>query len=346
MRRILLSGVLAATMFSAPAYAGSSVDVDVGNGTVVKLATGRPLKIAFFSEGTNNSAMTASIEGARAAARELGWTIDVFDGRFDSVNQANQIANALNRDYDAFIVKPLEGNVMCEPASIEAPKRNILTVVAVLPICGRSGKEGEEQWTPGTLSYIGGTQSPNAFLEVLNKVAQLAPGPQKVGILTGNNLNPITLNFDTALERFLANHPEWTVAAKARTDWSTPVAQAKAEVMVQANPDITLYFAHYSNMTRGIVAVLKEKGLMGKVKVFDAGGTAWAAHAVENGEIAFTTALYLASNARAAVYAIAAAQKGELVPHLIQNEGKPITTVTLVQFYDKSNIAQYHAEAD
>ncbi len=346
MRNLLRAGLVATTLFAAPAFAADTVDVDVGGGQVVRLAAHRPLKLAFFSEGSNNSAMTASIEGAKAAAKQLGWTIDVFDGRFDAVNQANQIENALNRDYDAFVVKPLEGNVMCAPSSVEAARRNILSVVAILPICGRSGKEGEAQWSPGTLAYIGGTQTPDAFVEVLSRVAQLAPGPQRIGVLTGNNLNPITLNFDVALSRFLAAHPEWSLAAKARTDWSIPVAQAKAEVMVQANPEITLYFAQYSNMTRGIVTVLKAKGLMGKVHVFDAGGTAWAARAVRDGEIDFTTALYLASDAKAAVYAIAAAQRGEAVPRVIHNEGKPITRGTLVQFYDKTNIEQYVAEAE
>jgi len=116
--------------------------------------------------------------------------------------------------------------------------------------------------------------------------------------------------------------------------------------MVQANPDITLYFGQYSNMTREIVNVLKANGLMGKVRVFDAGGTAWPARAVRDGDIDFTTALYLASDAKAAVYAIAAAQKGEAVPRAIQNEGKPITRGTLVQFYDKTNIQQYVPEAE
>jgi len=138
MRKLLRASLLATTLLTAPAFAADTIDVDVGSGQIVKLATHRPLRVAFFSEGTNNSAMTASIEGAKAAVQELGWTIDVLDGRFDAVNQANQIENALNRNYDAFIVKPLEGNVMCAPSSVEAPRRNILTVVAIPPICGRS----------------------------------------------------------------------------------------------------------------------------------------------------------------------------------------------------------------
>jgi len=225
MRKLLRASLLATTLLTAPAFAADTIDVDVGSGQIVKLATHRPLRVAFFSEGTNNSAMTASIEGAKAAVQELGWTIDVLDGRFDAVNQANQIENALNRNYDAFIVKPLEGNVMCAPSSVEAPRRNILTVVAIPPICGRSGKEGEAQWSPGTLANVGGTQTPDAFVEVLNRITQLAPGPQRNGMLTGNSLNPITLNFDAALNHFLVTYPEWSLAAKARTDWSTPVAQ-------------------------------------------------------------------------------------------------------------------------
>ncbi len=344
MKRISQALGVAVSLYAGASAAEETIAVEVGDGLTVQLATDRPLKLAFFSEGTNNSAMTASIEGAQAAAERLGWEIDIFDGRFDAVNQLNQITNALTRDYDAFIVKPLEGNIMCEPSSIMAAERNILVVNSTLPICGRSGMEGEDQYTPGILTYIGGTQTPAAFREVLDRIAAEAPGPQTVAVLTGNDLNPITLNFEAAFEDFLVDHPEWNVVAKARTDWSTPVAFQRAEPIVQANPDLTLFLSHYSNMTRGIVQALDAAGRR-DVEVFDAGGTQWAADAVANGRISFTTALYLASNAAASVEAIAAAQRGESVPRYIHNAGKLISNGTLVEFIDASNVGDYIAEA-
>ena len=72
MKKKIGFAALVATMLAAPMLAQAGDTIDVGVGTAkVKLATNRPLKLAFFSEGTNNSAMTASIEGAKKAAAAL-----------------------------------------------------------------------------------------------------------------------------------------------------------------------------------------------------------------------------------------------------------------------------------
>ena len=78
----------------------------------------------------------------------------------------------------------------------------------------------EGRWgTPGLLSYVGGTQTGEAWLEVLERMAADNPGPQRLGILTGPEISPITKNFETGLAKFLAAHPRISVAAKARTDY-------------------------------------------------------------------------------------------------------------------------------
>lgn len=336
---VLLPGIAAAEMAS----------IDVGGGMRVDVNKDGPLKIAFFSEGANNSAMQASIDGAKRAAKELGWQIDVFDGKFDAVTQLNQLQNALTRDYDAWVVKAVEGNIMCDIATKDAPARGVLVVVSVLSICGRGANEGDALWSPGTLTYVGGAETPQAFFQVLDRMGRENPGPQKLGVFTGPELNPITKNHDAALKMFEAKYPNIKVVAFARTDYSTPSALEKAGPMVQANPDMTLYYTAFSNLAKGLSPVLEQAGLTGKAKIYDNGATAWAIDAVKNGTISVSSANRLASNAYNAVKAIDRARKGEVLPRAIGDlgevlvEGKPPTDPYLI---DSANVSSFTPEID
>ncbi|WP_439618833.1 sugar ABC transporter substrate-binding protein [Shinella sp.] len=340
--------MLTAALIPGGAWAQETV-VDVGGGASVSIKKDAPLKIAFFSEGANNSAMQASIDGATRAAKELGWQIDVFDGKFDAVTQLNQLQNALNRDYDAWVLKAVEGNTMCDVATKDALAKNVLVVVSVLSICGRGANEGEALWSPGTLAYVGGAETPQAFFQVLDRMGRENPGLQKLGVFTGPELNPITKNHEAALKMFQAKYPDITVVAIARTDYSTPSALEKAGPMVQANPDMTLYYTAFSNLAKGLVPVLEQAGLTGKAKIYDNGATAWAIDAIKDGTVAISSANRLGSNAYNAVKAIERARKGEALPRAIGDlgeplvEGKPPTDPYLI---DAGNVAAYQPEID
>jgi len=345
---------LAALMLSSAALlpiaaTAQSAKIDVGEGVTVDIKKEGPLRIAFFSEGANNSAMQASIDGAKRAAAELGWQIDVFDGKFDAVTQLNQLQNALNRNYDAWVLKAVEGNTMCSVATKDAPEKNVLVVVSVLSICGRGANEGEALWSPGTLAYVGGAETPQAFFQVLDRMGRENPGPQKLGVLTGPELNPITKNHEAALKLFQAKYPDIKVVAVARTDYSTPSALEKAGPMVQANPDMTLYYTAFSNLAKGLVPVIEQAGLSGKVKIYDNGATAWAVDAIKDGTVTLSSANRLGSNAYNAVKAIDRARKGETLSRAIGDlgeplvEGKPPTDPYLI---DTSNVSTFKPEIE
>lgn len=348
LKRYLAALAISVALLPVLAQA-QTVKVDVGDGVSVDIEQDGPLKIAFFSEGANNSAMQASIDGARRAAKELGWQIDVFDGKFDAVTQLNQLQNALNRDYDAWVLKAVEGNTMCNIATRDAPEKGVLVVVSVLSICGRGANEGEALWSPGTLAYIGGAETPQAFFQVLDRMGRENPGPQKLGVFTGPELNPITKNHEAALQMFQAKYPHIQVVAVARTDYSTPSALEKAGSMVQANRDITLYYTAFSNLAKGLVPVLDQAGLVGKVKIYDNGATAWAIDAIEDGTLTLSSANRLGSNAYNAVKAIDRARKGEKLPRALGDLGEPLVDgepPTDPYLIDAGNAATYEAEIE
>jgi ribose transport system substrate-binding protein len=338
-----------AALASAAGAQEAKTAVDVGDGRSVEVATDRPLRIAFFSEGTNNSAMQASIDGATQAAEELGWEIDIFDGGFDPVTQLDQLENALTRNYDAWVLKAVEGNIVCDIATQQAPDAGVLVVVSVLSICGRGANEGEELWSPGTLAYVGGAETPMAFFQVMDRMGRENPGPQRLGVITGPELNPITKNHEAALAMFKERYPEVEVVQIARTDYSTPSAMEKAGPMVTANPDMTLYYTAFSNLAKGLVPVLEQAGLLDDVRIYDNGATEWAVQAIEDGTIELSSANRLRSNAYTAVMAIDRARQGEDVARALGDLGEPLvagTPPTDPYIIDASNLADYRPEVE
>ena len=295
--------------------------VDVGAAKPVDVDRSVPLKLALFIEIGTNSAVQSTIQGVRDTAAKNGFKFDVFDARFDVARQINQMQTALGNGYNAWIVVPVEGSQVCDMVTKQAPARNVLVAQATGTACGRSSKEGADLWAPGTLTYVGGNEVPSAFEAIMLQAIADNPGPQKVGILTGPNLHPITMSFDKALETITKDHPDFKVVAKYRTDYSPPDNQIKTQTMLQANPDLTIIVGAYTNMSKGAVPALEAAGKLGKVKVYEAGGTAWSVEALRKGWIQATTGFYRKSAAEAAVQALLDAREGKPVPHVILNDG-------------------------
>lgn len=299
----------------------SVVSVDVGIGDPVEVRAGERLRIAYFIEGANNAAGQATAESAKKRAEELGADLEVFDARFDGVTQRNQMESALNRDYDGWVVAAVDGQQACDLSTKRAPAREILVAVETLPICGRAGNEGEELWAPGTVSYVGGAQTPSAFQAVMERALTDQPDARKVALLTGPELNPITINFDKGTGAALAKRDGLEVIT-VRTDYGVADAQKKVEPLLQANPDIGIVVAAFSSLSRGTVAALQGLNKKpGDVPIYDAGGTRWAVGALEQGWIETTTAYYRPTASATTVQTIVDAAKGKPVKRVTLNNG-------------------------
>lgn len=229
-----------------------------------------------------------------------------------------------------------------------APAENVLVAHATGTACGRSSMEGEDLWSPGTLTYVGGNETPGAFKAIMEKAAADNPGRQKVGILTGPNLHPITVSFDKALDEIKKEYPDFEVVALHRTDYSPPDNQMKTQTMLQANPDLSIMVGAYTNMSKGAVPALEAAGKQGQVKVYEAGGTEWSVEALKSGAIQATTGFYRQTAAEAAAQAILDARAGKKVPRVILNDGHaliPGQEAGKVGLVTRDNVAQYTPES-
>ena len=322
-RRAVLVAAMGCTLLATPVLA-ETVKIDVGTGTPVVIDNAKPIKIALFIEIGTNSAVQKTVEGAKAEAAKHNIQVDVFDARFDIARQVNQMQNALNGGYNAWIVAAIEGQQVCNMAAVEAPKQNIVVAVVTMAICGRSVNEGDAMWSPGTLTYIGGNEAPSAFEAVMLQALKDTPGPLKVGLLTGQELHPITKAFDKAAADIRKTHPEFDVVATYRTDYSPEMNQQKTQAMLLSHPDINAIIGVYTNMSKGVVPALEAAGKLGQVKVYEAGGTTWSVDALKKGWIQATTGYYRATAAATAVDAIVDAWAGKPVPRATMNDGHPL----------------------
>jgi ribose transport system substrate-binding protein len=321
----MFSKILACGMFALAAAAPAKAEdaackphlIDLGGGKTIEGGCG-PLKIAFLTAATNNTHLQAGIKGAQDAAKEIGATIDVFDPNWSPTVQYNQAQNVLSSGkYNAIVAEMNDGNQACKILTEEAPKAGVLVAVANLPLCNRATNEGDALWSPGTLDFVGGSQGREAFRSWIMSIAEQNPGPQKVAVLTGPDLNANTINTELALKDVQEKYPDFEVAAVVKTDYSVLQGNQKTLPLFQANKDLTIFISNYSDMTRGAVQAARQVGLLGKMKIYDNGGNVWAFQAVNDGLIDSTRTLLPYTEMYEAVKALGQAWKGEKPPRFV-----------------------------
>lgn len=313
-------GLLASTTVVLPAAAEdacTSHAVDLGEGKTVQAGC-KPLKIAFLIAATNNTHLQAQIKGAKDAAAEIGAELDVFDPNWSPTTQFNQAQNIISGgQYNAILAEMNDGNQACKIMTETAREGGVLVAVTNQPLCNRGTNEGDALWAPGTLNFVGGSQGREAFRDFFMNIAEENPGPQKVIVVTGPDLNANTINTELALADVKEKYPEFDVVAVVKTDYSVVQGNQKTLPLFQANPDLTIFISNYSDMTRGAVQAAKQTGMLGKMKIYDNGGNVWSFQAVRDGLIESTRTLLPYTEMYEAVKALGAAWVGEPTPRFI-----------------------------
>ncbi|GEB14724.1 sugar ABC transporter substrate-binding protein [Pimelobacter simplex] len=295
------------------------------------------LKIAYFSAGTSNSYLQAAIDEAKKTADEIGADLDVFDGAFDAQVQFDQMQQALTSGkYNAFVVEPNDGNLVCDILTQQAPEKKVLVSVFNLPICGRATKLGEETHQPGTITYVGG-QTLDVYEDWVQDVIDSHPDGAKIALVSGPDLNANTLCFFKAAEAF-AKADGFEVVAQQTTDYTTPKAFDAAQTIVRANADVDVIMSNFSGMTRGVVEAVGDRD----VEIYDFGGDSWALQNVRSGSLTSSVMMLPRVETREAIEAVARYVKGEDVPtfiNLAESDTLPGTP-----FATAENVAQFTAE--
>ncbi|MGK0741925.1 sugar ABC transporter substrate-binding protein [Leucobacter sp. Z1108] len=300
----------------------SATAIDVGIGEVVPQNTDN---IAIMIQaGPTFSDSAAKAEGAQAAAEDLGVNVEVY---WSDLDPATELSN-----YNSIVTSGKFGAVgiqsvspqMCKTVSDTVIDAQLLVAAFGGPLCGTGAEMGPDLVAPGTIAYVDQNNLIEGAMTMFNgAVEKLGDGPQKVLFAYGNQGHTTVTAHETAWAEFSKDHPEWEVIGNVYTDWTTPGAYADTQNLLQANPDATVVFSVYVDITGGVVKAISDQGLGDKISVFESsGGSELSAELLESGQILGTVPVFSYDVGYAAVEAIVNTAK----------EGTPAGYVLLPRF--------------
>ncbi|SFE38826.1 ribose transport system substrate-binding protein [Paenibacillus algorifonticola] len=292
-------------------------------------------KIAYFSAGASNAYLQKGLEAAESKAKELGFEIDTFDGRFDPLTQLNQIQNAVTTGkYKGFVVEPVDGNQLCKVLSKDVPAKGVAVAIINATLCG------SPDWQEGTLTYVGG-QEVNVYKEIVNKIFSDKPEGGTIAVIGGPATGGPYLSMKAAFDSELPNHPEWKLIGMHATTYTANEAFQVAQNILQANKNLDVIFSNYSGMTVGVVKAI-DAAKRDDVAVYDFGGDKWAFDSVSSGKIKSTVVMLPVEEVQHAIQALYDSFNGKEVEKYIDLTKDPILPGT--PFVYKDNMADFTAK--
>ena len=329
------------------AGAGQAVQIDVGLDEPIEVTTRRP-RIAWFG-ALGAAYVQAQADGMKDEAERLGLDLTIFDSKLDPLVQMQQVQNAMQKGgFDAFVADPFDGNAMCPVLSRDAPEAGIVVVTAAVTMCDHVRvDEGDDSWSPGTLTQVGNQNGLNVMRQYLDEVdGRRDDGRRHVGVLlVGPPLNPSTIATKEALKQAQAEGAMRNVDVKyvVDTNFTTPDGLAKTQTLLQAHPEIDTILSQYSDITLGAIQAVQKAGLRGKVLIYDQGASRQSVEAVKDGSLEMTTAYHPYRIGVESVRAVYDAFNGRRVPRFIAAgvEGESLGRHLIV---DETNVDTFEPE--
>lgn len=321
-----------------------AVDVDLGGGQSVKFEKGEEPRFVYFSFGADRY-INAIEKGAQEEADALGVSLDVLDAAVDPAKQVNQMRDAMQSGkYAGGFVTPVVESQLCNIGTKEMPEAGMMLAVTNSPLCGRTKNDGIEAWAPGSLAFIGGTQFQSTFAAWAEEIRRENPGPQKVIVVVGPELNSQSENAVQAFHDIEEKEPEFEVVADLHTDFSTPEALQQTQDALQANPDTTIIATIFSALTKGAVVALQQAGDE-DVKVYDVGADSTVLPLIESGAVQMTYPYYPETMGRTAIQALYNARMGKPFERVYENDGQAVEELRApgapLLFVTKDNLAEW-----
>lgn len=307
-------------------------------------------RVAFFAPFLGNAAIQLVRKTvADKVASVPGATLTVLDANGSATTQVNQIQTAIqSRRYNVAFVIAADPVLECGAVTRDMPRAGILVGVFNTPMCDTWRNEGDGLRAPGTFAFIGGTHTINYYTDYFTWIARQNPGPQRLLVITAPQLNAIAQAIDLAIARVSAAYPDFRLVDEAYTDYSVPTSFTRTQTMIQAHPDATILYTGYSTAAQGAVRALQTAGKLGSVKLYDKGGSQWAADAVRSGQIEATTPEAQATSAAALMQLLLDGVNGKAtLPAVILHDGidlLPEATASGFEAFTRSNIDKWHPE--
>jgi ribose transport system substrate-binding protein len=226
-----IAALMAAGSLSACGRGGDGEDITIG------LAVAN-LQADFFNQ------IKQSVENE---AKKQGVDVVVADARGDAATQVNQIQDFVSRQVDAIIYIPAGASAAGVP--VEAAERADIPVVTV---------DRNPPDAPGQ-SFIA-SDSVAAAKELGEWVIGETGGEGNLAILQGQIGTTPQVDRQQGFEEALQDAPGINVVAEQTADWAQDKAFSVAQDMLQANPDIDIFWGQADAMALGAAQAVRQDG--------------------------------------------------------------------------------------
>jgi ribose transport system substrate-binding protein len=318
-RKAAAAGLAALTMLGlaacnrGPAIPGGAVGPD-GKPIVIGLAVAN-LQADFFNQ------IKQSVE-AQAAAKKV--SVQVSDAGGDPATQVNQIQDFITRQVSAIIYIPAGATAAGVP--VKAAARANIPVINV----DRNAPDA-----PGK-TFIS-TDSVAAAQELGEYMISEQSGKGNIAILQGQIGTTPQVDRQQGFEEALKSAPGMTVVAQQPADWSQDKGFAVAQDMIQAHPDITVFWGQADAMALGAAQAAANANMNPKPMVLGFDGDKAGIQAVHDGKLDATMVQQTQLMGRMAVDSAIDIVNGKQVPAVQLQEAFLLTSD------DKAKAAEYLA---
>ncbi len=292
----------------------------------------KEITIGFVGMTLNNEFHVAVANGAKLKAKELGVKIDVQAGdqHASADAQLQIIENFIENKVDGLIVIPSSpesiGYALVKPNENGIPIINLDTAIAadVLKELGLA--------VPfyGTNNYEGAKLAGKYVAENFEKGT-------KTAILTGIEGHK---NAADRRNGFIDGAGDAVVIVAEQTaNWEVDQGYTAAQNIIQANPDLKLFFCSNDNMGIGALRAVQEAKLQDQIQIIGFDAVSAALELVESGEFLLTVAQYPGKMGELGVENIVKAIRGEKIPEEIDTGTELVTKDNLDKF--RKEMAKY-----
>lgn len=246
-------------------------------------AAAAPLRFGLSSAGLSYPFAAAIAQGFKQAAQRAGVRAIVLDAQNRVQKQANDLQDLIAEHVNGIVLMPLD-SVIAESWVNRAARAGV-PVVAVGSEVGNPHKRPLRDVYPKLVALV--TQNETAAgREAGRLAANLLPHnrPARIAIIQGAPGFPEVLQRERGFEQALAAaHVRYRIVASQPGNWRTEDADVACQNILEAHPDVDLFFNEADDMAVGCARAVRSAG--SHAKLIGIGGSRLAMLSLEAGRI-------------------------------------------------------------
>jgi ribose transport system substrate-binding protein len=242
-------------------------------GTAGPGGEGKPIVLGLAVANLQADFFNQIKQSVEAEAQAKGIEVQVSDAGGESATQVNQIQDFITRQVSAIIYIPAGASAASVP--VKAAERANIPVIAV----DRNAEDA-----PGK-TFIA-TDSVAAAKELGEWVIKQKDGKGNIAILQGQVGTTPQVDRQKGFEEALKSAPEMKIIAESATmRWSQDEGFAKAQDIIQANPDVDVFWGQADAIALGAAQAVANANMNPKPLVVGFDGDQAGIQAIRDGKL-------------------------------------------------------------